>query len=125
MLGLSLDHVAIAEGIASVSFSKCALSNEALGKRKRGALKLFPDTVLCTITTREGNAFIIRSNVNVDLVEINTRLENEPNLLETDPEAAGFICVGLTRGEDNLEKCFPNFINMGTPGFVHKSAPQT
>lgn len=115
MVGLSAEHSIVKQGekILKVEFAKAALSNEALGKRKRGALGLRTDTLLCHITTIDGETHRIDSQVNMDLVEINTRLENEPNLIVQDPEGAGFLCIGLIRADPDMQKCFPGFTRGG------------
>jgi hypothetical protein len=109
MLGLSPMHPAVIDGVTKVEFSKAATNNEALGKRKRNALGLRPDTHLCTIQTKTGSEFKILACTNVDLVEINHRLLDHPEILSKDPEGAGFLCIGLTRLETDMEKCFPGF----------------
>jgi hypothetical protein len=109
LLGLSPSHPAVNEGVTKVEFSKAASGNEALGKRKRNALGLRPDMLVCTITTVKGNEFRINACTNVDLVEINQRLASNPELVSKDPEGAGFICIGLTRLETDMERCFPGF----------------
>jgi glycine cleavage system H lipoate-binding protein len=109
MIGLSPNHPATLEGVVKVAFSKAAASNEALGKKKRGALALRPDTLLCTIETKTGKVFNINACVNMDLVETNQRLASHPELVSQDPEGAGFLCVGLIRLETNMDRCFPGF----------------
>jgi hypothetical protein len=110
IVGLSAAHPLVTAGsIVKVEYSKAALSNEALGKRKRGALGLRADTLLCNITTEDGKIHRIDACVNIDLVEINLRLATDPQLLSQDPEGAGFLCIGLTRAQTDLEKCFPGF----------------
>lgn len=116
LIGLAPDHPAVAEGVVSVEYSSSACSSEALGKRKRGALRLCVDTIVCTLITQLGTRHIIRAGINGDLVEINSRLSDEPNLVSIDPEGAGFICVALTRGEADLSKCFPGYTSSGTIG---------
>ena len=115
MIGLSPQHPAVVEGITSVEFSQPALANEALGKRKRGALPLRVETLLCTIRTGQGNEFKINACVNADLVEINERATRDPSVVSKDPEGAGFLCIGLTRAEENMQRCFPGFTLGGLP----------
>lgn len=113
LIGLSKCHPLLASEIEKVEFSKAACSSEALGKRKRGALRLQCNTHLCSVTTSDGKIHRINAQVNVDLVEVNLRLLQEPRLLVQDPEGAGFLCVGLTRAEPDLSRCFPNFTLSG------------
>ena len=115
MIGLTPKHPLItgSSKIVSVEYSKAAASSEALGKRKRGALGLRPDTAVCTITTADGVAHRINAQVNADLVEINERLAQHPDLLVREPEGAGFLCICLTRAESNMGKCFPGFTKEG------------
>jgi glycine cleavage system H lipoate-binding protein len=109
MIGLAPNHPAVLEGVAKVEFSKAAATNEALGKKKRGALGLRPETLICTLESKQGSIFQINARVNMDLVEINQRLLNQPELVSSDPEGAGFLCVGLIRLETNMNRCYPGF----------------
>ena len=113
MIGLSANHDLVKAGVSKVEFSKAACSSEALGKRKRGALGMRPDTMVCTITVSDGTSHRIDALVNADLVEINQRLSNQPELVSIDPEGAGFLCVALTRAENDMGKCFPSFVKEG------------
>ena len=113
MIGLAPSHPAVLAGVVNVEFAKAVSTSEAQGKRKRGALGLRTDTIVCTVTDKEGNVHRIDACVNVDLVEINQRLADEPELVSIDPEAAGFLCICLTRTESNMEKCFPGFTKEG------------
>jgi hypothetical protein len=113
LLGLTPSHPAVQEGVVSVEFGKAASTNEALGKRKRGALGLRADTPICTITTKTGTAYPILARVNCDLVEVNRRLESQPELVSLDPETSGFLCIAIVRGLDvDTDKCFPDFVKV-------------
>jgi len=116
MVGLSPQHPAIREGdeIVSIEFGKAVLNNEALGKRKRGAIGLRVDTPICTLTMKSGKIFSIKACVNIDLVEINHRLSTQPSLILSDPEGSGFLCIGLTRAEGDMERCFPGFVKVSS-----------
>jgi hypothetical protein len=109
MIGLAPGHHLVTAGVRRVEFSKAAQSNEALGKRKRNALGLRTDTMICTITTADGLTHRVDACVNADLVEINQRLSHQPELVSTDPEGAGLLCVALTRAQSDMNKCFPGF----------------
>jgi|LauGreDrversion4_2_1035121.scaffolds.fasta_scaffold139129_2 hypothetical protein len=110
LIGLAPDHPAVIDGVAKVEFGKALENNEAVGKRKRGALGLRVDTPVCKLTTVSGIVYDITALVNVDLVEINHRLNDQPGLVSSDPEGCGFLCIGLTRTESNMERCFPGFL---------------
>ena len=114
LIGLAPNHPAVIDGVAKVEFGKAVQNNEAVGKRKRGALGLRVDTPICKITTVSGVIYDITALVNVDLVEINHRLEAQPDLVSSDPEGSGFLCIGLTRTESNMERCFPGFTQHST-----------
>ena len=118
MIGLAPDHPAISAGITAVEFSKACLNNEALGKRKRGALGMRPKTLICTVTCADGSIHSIEALVNADLVEINHRLETQPGILQSDPEGAGFLCVALTRAEKDMSRCFPEFVHRPGQEFI-------
>ena len=110
LLGLAPDHPAVIDGIAKVEFGKAVQNNEAVGKRKRGAMGLRVDTPICKLTTVSGVTYDITAMVNVDLVEINQRLNEQPDLVSSDPEGSGFLCIALTRTESDMERCFPGFV---------------
>lgn len=113
LIGVSPSHPAVIEGIVSVRFGKAASTNEAAGKRKRGALGLRVDTPICTLMTREGNEFHISARVNCDLVEVNNRLDTDPCLVSSDPEMSGYLCIGIVRDiAANTDRCFPGFVKL-------------
>lgn len=110
LIGVSPSHPAVLEGVTSVQFGKAASTNEALGKRKRGALGLRTDTPICSLTTAGGNVYQITARVNCDLVEVNHRLDSDPFLVSSDPEMSGYLCIGIVRDiAADPVKCFPGF----------------
>lgn len=58
VLGLSPTHQAFSRGIETVSFND-ALRVDFTGKRKKGAMKLEPDTIICTIACNDGSTFSV------------------------------------------------------------------
>ena len=65
------------------------------GKKKHGSFNAKPDTPLCTVTRSDGEVFTMYSCIPGKIIEVNSRLESEPNLLQTDPGGEGFLCVVL------------------------------
>ncbi|OQR78856.1 protein Simiate-like, partial [Tropilaelaps mercedesae] len=70
------------------------LDNKVSGKSKKGAQRVKKDSILCTVHTRL-KAFKIQACVPGSLVEVNSRLTNEPSLLTSDPFQSGFIAIVL------------------------------
>lgn len=71
------------------------LSNTASGKGKRGAQKLYPNSILCYIECENGESFPVYSCVNGKLLEINENLLTEPRKLIDKPVSEGFIALVL------------------------------
>jgi len=51
------------------------------GKRKRGGVVLDPNSAICQVKCTDGSVYIIRSNVHGKLIEVNARLNTQPELL--------------------------------------------
>ena len=61
------------------------------GKRKRGAAKVAPSDILCTVTSSDGASHCIHACVQGDVVEINEKLVEFPQrILEG---ANGFVAI--------------------------------
>ena len=59
------------------------LDNEVQGKRKKGGIWVDESTVLCEITCDDNSSYSICSCLRGRLIEVNTRLLEEPGLLNS------------------------------------------
>ncbi|TKR78145.1 hypothetical protein L596_019001 [Steinernema carpocapsae] len=66
---------------------------KVVGKGKKGAFQLQPETRLCIIELSDGSELTLRSGIKGLLLEVNARLSTNPDLLRTAPENQGFLCL--------------------------------
>ncbi|KAI8325969.1 hypothetical protein GQ54DRAFT_295112 [Martensiomyces pterosporus] len=78
--------------ITRVTFTDGVRKSIIKGKGKKTSLRVMPDTKLCTIYTDKDKEFVIRAAVKGLLVEWNSRLEDDPLLIDRHPEQ-GFIAI--------------------------------
>ncbi|KAI1288099.1 hypothetical protein HDE_09619 [Halotydeus destructor] len=69
------------------------LMNKVSGKGKRGGQKLKEDSVLCEIKTSDGKKYSVLSCMRGNLIEINEKLVDKPQLLTNQPWSEGFIAI--------------------------------
>lgn len=69
--------------------------NVVSGKGKRNAQKLEQQSLICFIETTDGNTYPVYSCMQGKLIEINRKLNNNPNLLQSNPISLGYICLIL------------------------------
>ncbi len=98
------------KAIESLDFSstkKDRLSNQAVGKGKKGAQVLEESSVICQINCKDGDKFTVRSCVRGKLIGINQALIGRPDLLVSDPLGDGHIAIVLPKipeGIDDIKK---------------------
>uniref|UniRef100_A0A1I7Z5X0 Protein Abitram n=1 Tax=Steinernema glaseri TaxID=37863 RepID=A0A1I7Z5X0_9BILA len=66
---------------------------KVVGKSKKGALQLQPETRLCILEFSDGSELTIRAGIKGLLLEVNARLEKNPDLVRTARENQGYICL--------------------------------
>ncbi|KAJ2466414.1 hypothetical protein GGI03_002122 [Coemansia sp. RSA 2337] len=89
---LDLDRQEEIGSITKIEFTPSVRSSVIAGKAKKQSMKVMSDTKLCTIYTSTGKEFIIRAAVRGLLMEWNSRLEEDPQLLTRSPYLA-FIAI--------------------------------
>ncbi|KAJ2335542.1 hypothetical protein GGH91_005455 [Coemansia sp. RSA 2671] len=95
--------------IAKIEFVPNVKSSVIQGKAKKHSMKVVSDTKICTIHTSTGKEFIVRAAVRGLLMEWNSRLEQEPELLARDPYQ-GFLVIIKPPTDDDariLSDCVP------------------
>lgn len=99
------DHPVRSQTIKSISFKvseKCdRAANKVSGKRKKGGQWLNETGPILSITTEESEEpILIQSGVRGRLIEVNLRLVDNPELLLTQSESAGYIAIFLPKGDE-------------------------
>lgn len=98
LVGLADTHVAVKKGIKSISYDVGNFDrskNQVVGKAKRGAMNLQPQSCLAIITCQDGTTYRVVSVIQGKLVEINERLLTNPELIGIDGD--GYIAVVLPK----------------------------
>lgn len=109
---IALSHPIIcgAKSISSIKFQGDGwnrLENTVTGKNKRGAQWLERTAPLCSVTCTDGCVYTLVCCVKGQLVEINTNLLANPNLLTEKPSTNGYIAVilpGLKHFDREVER---------------------
>lgn len=100
LVGLSPNHIAIKKGIAEITFDIGNLdrsTNQVTGKGKKGGMLLQPDSALAIITCTDNTKYKIFACIPGKLLEVNTRLIKNPDLIGT--EGNGYIGIMLPKPE--------------------------
>lgn len=99
ILSLAPSHVLMGKTIDKIDFQVSdnthRLSNKMTGKRKKGAQIVQAGSVLCKIYCSDGEEHKILSAIPGKLMEINSKLEETPNIMVTKPDGLGFIAIIL------------------------------
>ncbi|KAK8792705.1 hypothetical protein WA171_002657, partial [Blastocystis sp. BT1] len=113
IVGLAFGHEILVAGkkCVGVAFGKGKdhrplLNNEVQGKRKKGGIWVEEGTVLCDITCDDGSVYSICACLRGRLLEVNSRLLEEPWLLNQKPRTDGFIALFIPKVTDvmNIQK---------------------
>ncbi|KAL6511887.1 hypothetical protein OROGR_021484 [Orobanche gracilis] len=104
VVGLAPSHVAFKDkgGIISVDFNVGKSDRSGIKvtrKRKRNAQHFESNTALCKVCTRDAS-YIVRCCVKGSLLEVNERLIEQPELLNTSPEREGYIAIIMPKPSD-------------------------
>lgn len=113
VVSLNKNHEAMNEEIIKVDWDvnkKGAdkIKSNVTGKGKKGARNLFPDTKLCIITTKSNKKYPLKFGMRANCIEVNDRLENDPDLVRKYPENHGYLAIVMPTADDKryLPKVF-------------------
>ncbi|CAM9111139.1 unnamed protein product [Discosporangium mesarthrocarpum] len=98
---LAPNHPAVGTGerkVVQLNFEGEGLSNvlqgtKVKGKKKKGAMQLQADSILCTIVTEGGEEYKVRTGIAGDVIEVNTALQAEPGVVSSDPLGCGWFAI--------------------------------
>lgn len=74
--------------------------NAVSGKAKHGAQPLHESSKICTISSDDGESWVIRCGMNGKLTEANTDLLTNPELLREPPHKGGYLAIVLPKIND-------------------------
>lgn len=75
-----------------------------------------PHNPLCTVTKTDGSTFDLKCCIHGQIVEVNSRLVENPELLQLYPEQEGFLCIMLVKLESVPKVCIEKFSPSGKKG---------
>ncbi|KAJ4884591.1 Single hybrid motif superfamily protein [Raphanus sativus] len=104
VIGLAPTHVAFKDegGITNIDFNVGKSDRSVLkvsGKRKKNAMRSESNTALCKVSTAK-DSYIVRCCVKGSLLEVNERLINQPQLLNSSADREGYIAIIMPRPAD-------------------------
>lgn len=107
VIGLASSHLAFKDegGVTGVDFNVGKSDRSGIkvtGKRKRNAQHFEPNTALCKVSTKD-NSYIVRCCVKGSLLEVNDRLIDKPELLNTAADREGYIAIMMPKPHDWLK----------------------
>ncbi|CAM9936787.1 unnamed protein product [Sphacelaria rigidula] len=70
------------------------------GKKKKGALQLYPTTVLCSVETRRGKKYKISTGTFGELMQANKALLTDPGLMSSEPLGRGWVAIVRLKPRD-------------------------
>ncbi|KAJ0256515.1 Actin-binding transcription modulator [Hirschfeldia incana] len=97
VIGLAPTHIAFKDqgGITNIDFNVGKSDRSVLkvsGKRKKNAMRSESNTALCKVSTAN-DSYIVRCCVKGSLLEVNERLINQPQLLNSSADREGYIAI--------------------------------
>lgn len=99
ILSLAPTHEVMGKIIEKIDFQVSEnthrLSNVMTGKGKRGAQVVQAGSTLCKVYSSDGKEYKICSAIPGKLVEMNSKLAENPNIMLTKPDDLGFIAIVL------------------------------
>ncbi|KAM7457511.1 hypothetical protein BLSTO_01726 [Blastocystis sp. subtype 1] len=108
IVSLAFGHEILTKGkkCVKVEFGVKLMTGINQGKRKKGGIWVDETTILCEITCDDGSVYKIPSCIRARLAEVNSRLLEEPNLLNEKPRTDGYIGLFIPKVGDvmNIQK---------------------
>uniref|UniRef100_A0A6G1SP89 Protein Abitram n=1 Tax=Aceria tosichella TaxID=561515 RepID=A0A6G1SP89_9ACAR len=89
------------------------LASQAKGKRKRGGQKLRKNSPICSVSCTDGSKYIVISCVSSRLVEVNTKIMSDPDLIKRRPLSEGYIAIIQATDWKHVDKTKDSFPKLG------------
>ncbi|KAG8377965.1 hypothetical protein BUALT_Bualt08G0088700 [Buddleja alternifolia] len=107
VIGLAPSHLAFKDegGVITVDFNVGKSDRSGIkvtGKRKRNAQHFESNTALCRVSTGDAS-YIVRCCIKGSLLEVNERLIERPELLNSTPDREGYIAIMMPKPADWLK----------------------
>ncbi|CAI5717459.1 unnamed protein product [Peronospora destructor] len=93
VVGVAESHPVMQEELVSVEFSRNVLENHVTGKKKKGGCFMLPNTMICVLKCKSGRDFKLYSCIRGSLIEVNKRLQTEPELLKQKHQSDGYLII--------------------------------
>ncbi|CAH0489126.1 unnamed protein product [Peronospora farinosa] len=93
VVGVAESHPVMQEEVVSIEFSRNVLDNRVTGKKKKGGCFMLPNTVIGVLKCKSGREFKLYSCIRGSLIEVNERLQKEPELLKQKHQSDGYLII--------------------------------
>mmetsp|Transcript_20966 Transcript_20966/g.31610 ORF Transcript_20966/g.31610 Transcript_20966/m.31610 type:complete len:212 (+) Transcript_20966:12-647(+) len=96
VIAISPSHPIVTKGVKSVNFdmqTKNFLHSRVKGKRNKGGLQIRPETYICNLIAKDETLYQIPSTIPGIVVQANSRLIEDPELVVTHPSSKGYIAI--------------------------------
>uniref|UniRef100_A0A0N4ZFR3 Protein Abitram n=1 Tax=Parastrongyloides trichosuri TaxID=131310 RepID=A0A0N4ZFR3_PARTI len=108
VVSLNKDHVGMGEEIVKVEWDvnkKGAdkVKSNIVGRGKKGGRTLYPNTTLCILMTKSGKEYPIKFGMKASCIEMNDRLEANPDLVRKYPINHGYLAIVMPNNEDRRD----------------------
>lgn len=97
--------------------------NKVVGKGKRGAQVIMPESILCRIKSADGTEFRVRGCIKGKLVEMNERLVDSPEVLNQSGSNPAYIAILLV--EKTQVKRLKELYNLAESPILNSSTSET
>lgn len=89
------------------------LASQPKGKKKRGVQKLRKNSPICALLCSDGSKYIVVSGISSRLVEINTQIMTDPNIITRRPLSEGYIAILQAVDWKHVERTRDSFPKLG------------
>lgn len=93
VVGVAETHPVMQEELHSVEFMQNVLDSRVTGKKKKGGRFMQPNTAICSLKCKSGREYTLYSCIRGSLIEVNVRLQQEPQLLKQKHHSDGYLLI--------------------------------
>jgi hypothetical protein len=130
VVGIAPTHAALQNGRAITKITYGTLRGLDLavvktsGKKKRGSLRVKPDTLLATIACDDGTTWPVLAAIDGNLIEVNACAIQDASVMSRDPTFSGFVAIIQPKSDHLLRKNLQSLENPAAAAVIPSSSEQ-